>query len=202
MQKLKIGLLLLVLLVVPMNTIAQDRTVSGRFVVPGTSTMENVQNFRITFSRLVWIIEGTPTVCSFKMEKSADGLLWTDLTALIDCTSSGKIQFISPPFVGKFIRHNLVAFTGGGILNMFWEGFHGDRCGFDYSGVFSVVARPDPAGGAELSISVPLYERWRVYSSTTPSAKVRKYSFPLSEAVRNTSRSSLVLSAWSSNVEE
>ncbi|KKK72076.1 hypothetical protein LCGC14_2907520 [marine sediment metagenome] len=165
MQKLKIGLLALVLSVISVSVAAQDRTVSGRFVVPGTSTMEDVQNFRITFSRLVWIIDGAPTVCSFKMEKSADGLLWTDLTTLINCTSSGKIEFVSTPFVGKYIRHNLTTFIGGGILRIFWEGFHGDRCGFDYSGVFSVIASPDPAVGAELSISVPSYERWRVYSS-------------------------------------
>ena len=167
MQKLLARLLTLalVLLVVPMSAMTQDRIVSTRFFVPGAGIPQDVLNFRITFSRLAWVVDGTPTACSFKMEQSNNGISWTDFTAPIDCTSSGEIESIHTPFVGKFLRHNLTTFTGGIALSAFWEGFHGDRCGFDYSGVFSTIISPDPAVGTELSIAIPPIERWRVYSA-------------------------------------
>ncbi len=168
MRRLAIRLLslILMLMVAPMSAVAQDRIVSARFVMPGTSTMQDVHTFRVTFSRLAWVVDGTPTTCSFRMEQSNDGISWTDFTTPQDCTLSGKTVFVSAPFVGKFLRHNLTTLTVGGILNIFWEGFHGDRCGFDYSGVFSTIISPDPAAGEELSIGVPLAERWRVYSAS------------------------------------
>ena len=169
MRKSLIKLLFLVILTfaVSVSGIAQDRTVSARFVETGTSTMENVLNFRITFSRLVWTVEGTPSACSFKMEQSDDGITWSDFTpASLDCTSSGKTEFISAPFAGKFLRHSLTTLTGSGIIRPFWDGFRGDGCGRDYDGIFSVESSTDPSAGAELSITVPSSERWRVYSSS------------------------------------
>lgn len=168
MQKSITRLLLLAAMafVVSVNIVAQDRTVSARFVETGTSTMENVLNFRITFSRLVWTVEGTPSVCSFKMEKSDDGITWSDFTPVpLDCTSSGKTEFINVPFAGKFLRHNLTTLTGDGIIRPFWDGFKGHACGIDYRGIFSVETSSDPTSGTELALTVPSSERWRVYSS-------------------------------------
>ena len=168
MRKLTIWslVLTLVLLSISVGVVAQDRTVSARFVETGTSTMENVLNFRITFSRLVWTVEGTPSVCSFKMEKSDDGIIWVDFTPVpLDCTLPGKVEFINAPFAGKFLRHNLTTLTGSGIIRSFWEGYHGDACGRDYSGIFSVESSTNPSLGAEISLTVPSTEKWRVYSS-------------------------------------
>ena len=167
MRKLLIRLLIpAFILMIPSSTVAQvPRVVNSRFAEPGTSTMANVLNARATFSRLTWTLEGTLTTCSFKMEKSDDGLSWTDLTALQDCTSPSKLEFITGP-ISKFVRQNMVSLTGGGIVHTFWEGFRGSACGRDYPGIFSVITSPDPAAGAELSTTVPADERWRVYSSS------------------------------------
>lgn len=166
MQKLIIKLLLLtfVLFAVSVGVTAQDRTRADIFFEPGTGTVENVLNSRITFSRLTWTLDGTVTACSFRMEKSSDGITWEDLTTLQDCVVERRFEFITAP-IGKFIRQNVTTLAGGGSVFIFWEGFRGDGCGIDYRGIFSVETSPDPAVGTEVSITVPSSEKWRVYSS-------------------------------------
>ena len=168
MKKSLIKLLFSVILIFATSIygMAQVRTVSARFVETGTSTMENVLGFRITFSRLVWIVEGAPTTCSFKMEKSDDGVTWVDFTPTpLDCTSSGKVEFINTPFAGKFLRHNLTTLTGSGIISPYWDGFRGHGCGTAYRGVLSTEISSDPAPGEELTLTIPSFEKWKVHSA-------------------------------------
>ena len=166
MKKLTIKMLALaffVLLCAPV-AMAQVRTIVRQFSSPGISSVSEIINLRVTFSTITWLPDGPITSCSFKMEKSDDGVTWTDLTSLQDCTSSGKLEIITP-LLGKFIRVNVPTVAGGGFISVFWEGFKGTGCGLDYRGIFSVEKSPDPAPGTELTITIPATERWRVYSA-------------------------------------
>lgn len=164
MKKLIIKLLaLFFFLFAPVGVMAQGE-VRREFREPGISLL-NVGAFRATFSRLSWVPEGLPiTACSFKMEElDDDGITWTELTPLQDCTSNGKLEFITPPL--GTIRLNVSSLIIGQRLILFWDGLKGTACGLDYRGIFSTIVGPDPVAGAELSITVPQNERWRVYSS-------------------------------------
>ena len=169
MQKLIIKLLalaFLVLLGAPVSATAQVFSILRQFSSPGISIASEIANRRITFSRVTWVPDGTITSCSFKMEKSDDGVLWEDFTALRDCTTSGKEEIITPLLFARFIRVNVPTVIGGNFISIWWDGFRGTGCGLDYRGVFSVVKSPDPAPGAELTITIPVTERWRVYSTS------------------------------------
>ena len=161
----KLTMLLLTLVILAVSVTAQVATITEQFVLPGVSTMKNILRSRITFCRLTHFFDGTITTCSFKLEKSDDGVTWTDLTLVLDCTSVGKLEFISP-LLGKFIRFNVLTLSGGGTLVTVLEVFRGEKCGREYRGIFSVESSSDPAVGAELSITIPSAERWRVYSSS------------------------------------
>lgn len=174
MRKINSGLLMslaltLVLLTAPTNAVAQQTTLFGGFDSPGIgSDVAFARNSRVTFSRVTWYfvgLAGPVDFCSFKMEKSDFGTTWTDLIPLQDCSSAGKFEFITPT-LSHILRFNVTAFSGPRAVFMFWEGFTGVKCGLDYRGVFSVVSSPDPAAGAELSIDIPVAERWRVYSAS------------------------------------
>lgn len=159
--------LTLALLSAPMSAVTQQVTLRRGFAQPGVSGTAEARNSRVTFSRVTWyFLLDPPTECSFKIEQSSFGIAWTDLISLQDCTSQGEFEFITP-IIDKVIRINLTAFAAPppGIVTIFWEGFTGKGCGKDYDGIFSIVAGPDPAVGAELSITVPSIERWRVYSA-------------------------------------
>lgn len=169
MQKSIITLLTLALILLGASTGASAQFVFNRlesFFVAGAGSPKNIITSRVTFSRLSWIPSGTVTSCSIKMEESSDGLTWADLTPLQDCAVAGDFEFITPSFLGQFIRFNVPTLAGGGNLIATVEGFRGTECGRSYSGIFSVVSGSDPAVGVELSITIPASERWRVYSAS------------------------------------
>ena len=156
------------LLVAPTPIVAQTATALGRFQQPGFSRAESAHDSRETFSRVAWYFrKEPPTECLFRVEQSSFGTVWEELTPLQDCTSEGKNEFITP-VTDKFIRINVTVYTSAipTITTIFWEGYTGERCGKDYDGIFSTIVSSDPAAGAELSVTVPSNERWRVYSSS------------------------------------
>lgn len=166
MQRLIIKLVLVLgLLTCPVSIAAQQFSILNQFTAAGTSTRKTIPQHLIAFSRMTWYLDGTITTCSFKMEKSLDGVTWTDLSSLEDCTSDGKVEFVTER-INKFVRFNMTTLTGGGTVFLRWDGFKGHGCGIDYRGVFSVETSANPAAGAELSITVPSNEKWRVYSSS------------------------------------
>lgn len=168
MKKLTTSLLTLVLLGASMSAVTQQVTLRRGFAQPGVSGTAEARNSRITFSRVTWyFLLDPPTECSFKIEQSSFGITWTDLIPLQDCTAQGEFEFITP-IIDRVIRLNVTAFAApsSGIVTIFWEGYTGHRCGKDYDGIFSVVTGPNPAVGAELAITVPSIERWRVYSAS------------------------------------
>lgn len=156
--------LILAFLAVPVSVMGQDITVIRTFAAPGVSTRQTILNNRITFSRVTWVLDGTITACAFTVEKSLDGVLWTSVAPLQDCTSSGEFEVVTA-LLGKFIRFNVSALAGGGTLRIVLDGFRGSGCGVDYRGIFSVVPISDPASGTELTVTVPATERWRAYSA-------------------------------------
>ena len=162
-----VTLLTLALMLLGASTSVQaQKTLLTQFVEPGVSTPTDVENGLVTYSRITWTTSSTITACSFKMERSDDGISWIeDLTPVLDCTLSGRFEFITP-LLGKFIRYDVSVLTGDGFLTPLWEGLRGVECGRNYSGIFSVVTSSDPSAGTELSISVPSSEKWRVYSSS------------------------------------
>ena len=166
MQKLitKLLLLALALLGVSSNAVAQKVVgLSPRFVESGFSSIFNVASGRVAFSRFSWVTIGGAVSCSVKVEESDDGITWSDFTSIQDCTSTGKLEIISSP--PGFVRFNVTALTSGSDLRVFWDGFSGNECGFNYDGIFSVIISANPTAGAELLITVPTTERWRIYSS-------------------------------------
>ncbi|MEE9569786.1 MAG: hypothetical protein V3W37_10395 [Candidatus Binatia bacterium] len=169
MKTLTLGLLsilALALLGVPLSVVAQQETLFVQVTQTGPTTMKDVLNDRITFSRVTWYPGETVTDCSFKMEESDDGTTWSDLTPVQDCSSNakGRFEFVTP-ILGHFVRFNIITRTGAGFINILWEGFIGTKCGLDYRGVFSTMVSSDPATGAEVSVTIPIHERWRVYAA-------------------------------------
>lgn len=155
----------LALLGAPLNLASQERTFFTGFDKPGVSPSTDAQNSLIRFSRVTWFpIISSPTVCSFTVEKSFRGTVWTELIPAQDCSSEGKFEFITPVIHG-LLRFRMITFTGAGTVLLFWEGFKGNACGADYRGIFSTIKSADPATGQELSIAIPSNERWRLYSA-------------------------------------
>ncbi len=168
MRVISLPAILLALLYAPVGITAQQVTMRGDFQQPGVGRTESARNSRVTFSRINWyFFVNPPAECLFKIEQSDFGVTWTDLTSLIDCSSEGKLESITP-IINGFLRINATAYTNTeiGFVSIFWEGYTGERCGKDYDGIFSTIVSPDPVAGAELSIVVPALERWRVYSSS------------------------------------
>lgn len=156
--------LVLALLIASVPSLAQEKTMFVQFRNPADGSLLNVLHARIAFSRVTWYFDGTVATCEFKVQSSNNGSTWIDLFPAEDCSSPGRFQFIAPS-LGKYIRFSVPTITGGGFVNILWEGFLGIKCGREYPGIFTVVVGDDPAVGDELAVVVPASERWRVYSA-------------------------------------
>lgn len=156
--------LALALLGVPTSLMAQEKIMFGQFNSTSEGALLNVLHARVAFSRVTWYFDGNIATCSFKVQSSNNGSTWTDLFPAVDCSSPGRFEFISVS-LGKYIRFDIPNVTGGGFVNILWEGFLGIKCGREYPGIFTTIVGPDPAIGEELSTVVPSNERWRIYSA-------------------------------------
>lgn len=133
------------------------------FTEPGVGTAFNLGLLFPNFHQIVWGPTAEPAVgCTFKVEKSLDGLSWSDLVPERDCATPSTVRAISGDI--RFVRTEVIALTSGRIV-ITYKGFNGTTCGREYGGIVSVITGADPAAGAELIITVPADERWKVLSA-------------------------------------
>lgn len=154
----------LVLLCAPVGAAAQVKTHFETFSEAREGNRPNLSDSRIAFSRVTWYFRGPVTSCSFKIEQAEIGGAWTDLVPIRDCSSEGKLAFITRP-LHIIMRFVVTEFTGTGEVAFYWEGFTGEKCGLEYPGIFSTETIPNPATGEELSTVIPLTEKWRIHSA-------------------------------------
>ena len=134
------------------------------FTAPGIGITIGLGARYPVFHEFIWgpAAFNTLTTCTVKLEKSQDGVTWTDLIPAQDCTTVGKLREITGNV--RFVRNNVTALSGG-TLSVWYRGFDGRGCGSQYPGIVSVIVGADPAPGVEQVITVPSTERWNVLSA-------------------------------------
>ena len=165
MKKIIAALTLLTCLVFGVGASAQTPllTKGEGFTEPGVGTAFNLGSTFPTFHQVAWQPTTEPLVgCAFKVEKSLDGSNWSDLVSERDCTIPATVRAISGDI--RFIRIEVTTLTSGRIV-ISYRGFNGATCGREYNGITSVIAGVDPAPGAELIVTVPADERWKILAA-------------------------------------
>lgn len=71
---------------------------------------------------IVWTILGAVSTCSVKVEKSADGVTWSDMISGATCTSASSTGTATTD-IANFVRVNATTFTGSGTLIVTYFGF-------------------------------------------------------------------------------
>jgi len=161
----RIALLLIGSLGLAIGVGAQEPVLSRfeAFTAPGEGPAINIGPRVPTFYRLAWgPTASSLSACTVKLEKSEDGVVWTDLLPAQDCKIAGTAEAIVDNT--NFIRIAVTALSGGTVL-IEWRGYDGAGCSLEYEGIVSVVVGVDPAPGAEQVITVPSAERWKILSA-------------------------------------
>lgn len=75
------------------------------------------------FHQLFWTKSGTVTTCTISVESSSDNITWTPGGIITNqtCTSNGNTVLTSGS--ANFVRVNLTVFSGGGTLNVTYNGY-------------------------------------------------------------------------------
>ncbi len=71
---------------------------------------------------IVWTTSGTVSTCSVKVEKSADGVSWSDMISGATCTSPAATGTITTD-IANYVRVNATTLTGSGTLIVTYSGF-------------------------------------------------------------------------------
>lgn len=165
LQRVRTALLLIGSLGLAVGVGAQEPIFSRGegFNTPGVGLTLGLAALYPTFHEFTWGPVGfdTLTTCTLKVEKSEDGIAWTDLVSAQDCTVPGRIRAISG--TTRFVRNSVTALSGG-TVSIRYRAFDGQGCGPLYNGVISTVVGEDPSPGTELEVTVPLSERWKLLS--------------------------------------
>ena len=113
---------LVLLLFLPVTARA-DGFVTNNFASAAAGTSNNLTNTGIAYHKLTWSVQGTITVCTVALDSSADGVTWTagGVIAGQTCTTNGSSAVVN--VIANFIRINMTALTGSGLVSVTWNGY-------------------------------------------------------------------------------
>jgi hypothetical protein len=90
-----------------------------------------IQSAGVVANRLIWTTTGTVSSCTVKLQKSADGVTWSDLIANQTCTAAGYSAITTG--TANYVRINVTALAGGGQVGVVYNAWRWNpEAGFSF----------------------------------------------------------------------
>lgn len=130
-------ILTVVVLLLCASTAHAQGTRTHQFTAAANDVSISLAGSGIAYHTLGWNPVGTVSACAGKLQQSANGTVWTDLIASMDCSVPGTSAVTAGSV--NYVRMIVTSFTGTGSTYGIWRGYTSNPAGVSPGGATGTV---------------------------------------------------------------